>query len=268
MIPGIYENEETQYTINSKGFRGKEFKTFKEKYRIICFGGSSTIGLKSPDDQTYPAILEKKLNNKSNKYEVLNFGFGSKSLNFIKSLFFREAVNYKPDAISIYSNRNSIMYDSGKVDIQLVSNHKFLKSTFFLMENIMTYRLVSKTYKRLYNLTLNQKFIKNPYSNTKLSEKYLINGYINSLKEIIDYSNLNKIDVYLIKQAYYFNPKIIVTKSYDYYLEDVDGNKYSFDKPGSDQVESILFKNLDENYVKVVKVWTLLEKAFTENENE
>jgi len=34
----------------------------------------------------------------------------------------------------------------------------------------------------------------------------------------------------------------------------VDGNKYSFDKPGSDQVESILFKNLDENYVKVVKV--------------
>ena len=59
MIPGIYENEEIQYTINSKGFRGKEFKTFKEKYRIICFGGSSTIGLKSPDDQTYPAILEK-----------------------------------------------------------------------------------------------------------------------------------------------------------------------------------------------------------------
>jgi len=34
----------------------------------------------------------------------------------------------------------------------------------------------------------------------------------------------------------------------------VDGNKYSFDKPASDQVESILFKNLDENYVKVVKV--------------
>jgi hypothetical protein len=34
----------------------------------------------------------------------------------------------------------------------------------------------------------------------------------------------------------------------------IDGNKYSFDKPASDQVESILFKNLDENYVKVVKV--------------
>ena len=236
MIPGIYENEEIQYTINSKGFRGKEFKTFKEKYRIICFGGSSTIGLKSPDDQTYPAILEKKLNDKSNKYEVLNFGFGSKSLNFIKSLFFREAVNYKPDAISIYSNRNSIMYDSGKVDIQLISNHKFLKLNFFLMENIMTYRVVSKTYKRLYNLTLNQKFINNPYSNTKLSEKYFINGYINSLKEIIDYSNLNKIDVYLIKQAYYFNPKI------SFELE-----KYDIQDLISKLENNFLIKNYDVN---------------------
>tara|TARA_Y100000310_G_scaffold109053_2_gene107453 strand:- start:8076 stop:8711 length:636 start_codon:yes stop_codon:yes gene_type:complete len=34
----------------------------------------------------------------------------------------------------------------------------------------------------------------------------------------------------------------------------VDGNQYDFGVPSSDQVESLIFKNLDENYVKVVKV--------------
>ena len=54
------------------------------------------------------------------------------------------------------------------------------------------------------------------------------------------------------------DPKRYFIKGYPFVEDEVvvyvDGNKYSFDKPGSDQVESILFKNLDENYVKVVKV--------------
>ena len=34
-------------------------------------------------------------------------GFGSKSLNYIKSLYFNEAFKYEPDIILIYSNKNS-----------------------------------------------------------------------------------------------------------------------------------------------------------------
>ena len=63
MKPGKYlTSEGISYNINSKGFRGKEFKTIKEKKRIIAFGGSTTIGIESPDNFTYPAQLEKILN--------------------------------------------------------------------------------------------------------------------------------------------------------------------------------------------------------------
>ena len=92
MKPGNYLTEKgISYNINSKGFRGKEFKTIKEKKRIIAFGGSTTIGIESPDNLTYPAQLEKILNEKKLDYEVLNMGFSSKSLNYIKNLFFNEA---------------------------------------------------------------------------------------------------------------------------------------------------------------------------------
>ena len=51
-----------KYTINSKGFRNKEFNTKKNtEHRIISFGGSTTMGIESPDDLTYPAILEQIL---------------------------------------------------------------------------------------------------------------------------------------------------------------------------------------------------------------
>ena len=122
MKPGKYLTDEgISYNINSKGFRGKEFKTIKEKKRIIAFGGSTTIGIESPDNLTYPAQLEKILNEKKLDYEVLNMGFSSKSLNYIKNLFFNEAYIYDPDIILIYNNRNSIMYDGGYIDPPILS---------------------------------------------------------------------------------------------------------------------------------------------------
>ena len=70
------------------------------------------MGMESPDDLTYPAQLEKMFENEDIDVEVLNFGLSSKSLNFIRELFFLEAVNYNPDFITIQSARNPIMYDS------------------------------------------------------------------------------------------------------------------------------------------------------------
>ena len=58
----------------------------------ISFGGSTTMGMESPDNLTYPAQLEKLLRKNNYDAEVLNFGFSSKSLNFIRELFFLEAV--------------------------------------------------------------------------------------------------------------------------------------------------------------------------------
>ena len=209
MKPGNYLTDKgIPYNINSKGFRGKEFKTIKEKKRIIAFGGSTTIGLGSPDNLTYPAQLEKILNEKNLDYEVLNMGFGSKSLNYIKNLFFNEAYVYDPDIILIYNNRNSIMYDGGYIDPPKL-NLGFLKLNYYLQENIMTYRIMFKFYKRILNLSLDSNYLKSPFGNKGVSEDYLRIGYTNSLIEIIEFAEQKKIDVILIKQAYLFDNQIM-----------------------------------------------------------
>ena len=70
MTPGKFKHNNINYVINSKGFRGKEFNKKKDKIRILSFGGSTTIGLESPDDKTYPYLLENLLNKNEKKYEI------------------------------------------------------------------------------------------------------------------------------------------------------------------------------------------------------
>ena len=208
MKPGTYiTTNEVTYSINSKGFRGNEFNLDKDKIRIIAFGGSTTLGLESPDNLTYPYQLEKILNQKKNDYEVINMGFGSKSLNFIKNLFFKEAFMYDPDFIIIYSNRNSIFYDGSLVE-PIKKINFFMKINHYFQENIMTYRVMFKMYKRILFHKSNSEYLKSPYSQIGISKDYLNYGYINSLKEIIDFSESLNIDVILVKQAYFFENDI------------------------------------------------------------
>ena len=207
MTPGKFKHNNINYVINSKGFRGKEFNKKKDKIRILSFGGSTTIGLESPDDKTYPYLLENLLNKNEKKYEVINMGFGSKSLNFIKALYVNEALGYDPDFITIYSNRNSLMYDGGfskkKVNVNL------LKITSYLQENIMTYRLLLKLYNRMNNsLSSESKNLNSPFHKKGISKDYLINGYKNSLLEIVELSKKNGVQVILIKQAYFIKPDL------------------------------------------------------------
>jgi len=205
MKPGKYLTKDgIVYNINSKGFRGREFTTKKEKIRIIAFGGSTTIGLESLDDQTYPAQLETLLNKNLNEYEVLNMGFGSKSLNFIRLLYFTEAHIYKPDFIIIYSNRNNIMYDAGNVDLVL-KNQVFTKVHYIFSENIMIYRLMSKSYKRFMNLNLKTNVYISPYHLNGIKEFYFTNTYKEVLFDIISFAEKNNTKVILVKMAYNFS---------------------------------------------------------------
>lgn len=227
VIPGEYktrlrDGRIVKYTINSKGFRNKEFNTKKNtEYRIISFGGSTTMGIESPDDRTYPAILEQILIDKNIDAEVLNFGFGSKSLNFIKDLYLFESLTYKPDFISIYSARNSIMYDSigTKLKIDTVNNPKLQKINFFLINNIMSFRLLYKIYKKILSSNIDSKKIISPF-NEKIEHNiyYFLEQYFNTIKQIVDHADKNEIKVILIKQAFYINPevqKIIREKTLD-----------------------------------------------------
>ena len=66
------------YSMNSEGFRGSEFIKNKpdDTYRIITVGGSTTFGSGVTNENTWPKILEKKLQNisKGKNIEVINAG--------------------------------------------------------------------------------------------------------------------------------------------------------------------------------------------------
>ena len=51
MVPGTYLIDDVKYFINSKGFRGKDFKKKFSNCRIISLGGSITFGLKNLTQQ-------------------------------------------------------------------------------------------------------------------------------------------------------------------------------------------------------------------------
>ncbi len=217
IVPGIYQHKLrsdkiVEYSINSKGFRGKEFNTKKDSdYRIISFGGSTTMGMESPDHLTYPAQLEKMLKDINVNAEVLNFGFSSKSLNFIRDLFYLEAINYNPDFITIYSARNPVMYDSvgTRIKEEQVEFLKIKKINLYLINNIMTFRLMFKIYRKILSANIDTKKIISPFDE-KMEHNiyYFTNQYSETIEQIVNLAEKNNIRVVLIKQAVYFNPKI------------------------------------------------------------
>jgi|TARA_Y100000031_G_C8221323_1_gene386096 lysophospholipase L1-like esterase len=258
MKPGYYTTDKgINYKINSKGFRGDEFNIEKEKIRILSFGGSTTIGLESPDNKTYPYQLQNLLNSENIKFEVINMGFGSKSLNFIKNLYFNEAFKYEPDLIIIYNNRNSLMYDSSYINPNL-SNVRLIKINYFLQENIMTFRLMLKIYKRVINLNLSKETLKSPWGSKGIPKEYLLYDYKNSLIEIINFSLKNNVKVVLTKQAYNIKPNIFL-----------DLNKYTVNQLiemyNNDSVKNEY--NLNEKEVYWLILGTILNKKMEELNN-
>ena len=214
MKPGSYKNEYgIEYKVNSLGFLGEEFSIQNENNcRIISLGGSTTAGISS--GRSYPKILEEKLHQNNINCEVLNFGFVSKSLNYLENLLVKEVVNYKPNIITIMSNRNAVLYDSygnssvsadiinGKLDYFLYKLNKFLSL------EIMTYRFFELSYKRIVGILYSDEDkIINPYNPKNLHMKnYFTSKYLNQMTNILNFCRLNDIKVVLIKQAYYIEP--------------------------------------------------------------
>ena len=85
-----------------------------------------------------------------------------KSLNYLENLLVKEVVNYKPNIITIMSNRNAVLYDSygnssvsadiidGKLDYFLYKLNKFLSLLFIekqsLAQTLVLYLLINPEY--------------------------------------------------------------------------------------------------------------------------
>ncbi|HET9360297.1 MAG TPA: SGNH/GDSL hydrolase family protein [Vicinamibacterales bacterium] len=107
-------------TINSHGFRGRDFQSAKRPgvIRIVTLGASSTFGFRSPDHQTYPVFLEQNLssalaarhvNDASapvTEFEVINLGIPHLTSDQIYALLAEEGLALKPDFVTFYEGIN------------------------------------------------------------------------------------------------------------------------------------------------------------------
>ncbi len=118
-IPGQYihehighdgEKRRIPYTINELGFRSAEFSPKKPRgtYRIVAMGGSSVMGVESPYERTWPALLQQKM---GSKFEVINAGIAGHHSSFFVPLAL-ELLTYEPDLIILYAAYNDTFYEN------------------------------------------------------------------------------------------------------------------------------------------------------------
>ena len=91
-------------TINSFGFRDPERKLAKEKnlIRIVVYGESAALGLELNDDETYPRILEKLLNEREGgkfHFEVWNGALPRATVSMGYARMKAESPSLKPDLV-------------------------------------------------------------------------------------------------------------------------------------------------------------------------
>ena len=73
----------------------------------VATGASSTYGYHARDDFTYPATLERLLNERNDgRYEVINLGIPHYTTSNIVALLREEALDYEPDLVTLYSGHN------------------------------------------------------------------------------------------------------------------------------------------------------------------
>lgn len=119
LLPGAaYESRVGSIHVNSLGFRGPEFTPEKPAgtYRIAAVGGSTTFGYypaTSSDQTTYPAVLERLLNDAKPdsavaRYEVINAGVPGYSLRSSLQNFSSRLLFFQPDMLIVYHATNDL----------------------------------------------------------------------------------------------------------------------------------------------------------------
>lgn len=99
----VVEGNAVPVIINPQGFRRSQPVNVEKPpntQRIILIGDSVTAGFEVPEEKTFAALLEKKLNERgSQKYEVLNAGVRGYGTDQCEIWLRREGVRYHPDAV-------------------------------------------------------------------------------------------------------------------------------------------------------------------------
>ena len=109
----VETGEKFDVTINSRGFRGRDFEVEKlpGTQRIVTLGASSTFGYFVRDDETYPHHLQQLLDQRAyggKRYEVINLGIPHLDSSNLVALFHDEALPLAPDVVTYYEGNNDV----------------------------------------------------------------------------------------------------------------------------------------------------------------
>jgi hypothetical protein len=92
-----YRNNKIKYTLNSYGYRTKEFEDIDWKNSIVMFGCSHIFGTGNDDNHTIPYFLEQK-----SGIPVINLGAGGSSIQFCLHNSLMLYKKYGPPKLVIY----------------------------------------------------------------------------------------------------------------------------------------------------------------------
>ena len=109
--PGMRKVEDgILYEINSHGHRGREYRIEKEPgvTRVVCVGDSCTFGFLNREEDTYPRLLEKCLNDAAGrKFEVINAGVSGYSTLQEALALALKVLPLRPDWVIIQCGHNN-----------------------------------------------------------------------------------------------------------------------------------------------------------------
>jgi lysophospholipase L1-like esterase len=208
--PASLKFNQKYVSLNNDGMRDRNFpiEKLKNTIRIAAIGDSFTFGagIKNVND-TYPKVLDRELNllNRSNKYEVMNFGIpGYDTLEELKCIK-NKALKYKPDIIIM----GFVFNDLSNIDPRIKAIEERIEIPYlgFWLRDIsyFYYFLESRVNKLIENIKLKKKYdaaILETY-NSSINQNYTRVLY----REISNISQQNNITVVMLVFPAMFNLK-------------------------------------------------------------
>jgi lysophospholipase L1-like esterase len=193
--PGVQDH----FTINRLGFRGPDFDPVRKSAatRIICAGDSNVIGLDVKDDETWPAVLSRLLNQRvPSGFEVINAGFNGFTSSHYLNLIRAELLNYSPDILIVYGGVNDL-HDDPKLGARRGGDLR--KS----LHDLLYYRSI------LYTLTL-EKFSlmrsQSPVPMTVFENTHYLELFANNTGAIIDLCRKKNVRLVFVRETINADP--------------------------------------------------------------
>ena len=199
-----HQRHQTQITLNSHGFRDKEFSKDKPEglIRILCLGDSATYGhgIKNVDE-TYPAMLEKILNENSKiPFETYNMGVEGYNTHHEVAVLKHKGLKFNPDIAIIALNfgdagRDWIIVKNGQV-MNNIPRPPFLQKAMpdsvhdFLANNLLIYYYLDiALYRHFMSFSDKYHFYSNMAEKTHLEDN-IADSKIFDEKSLLDFKQI------------------------------------------------------------------------------